>query len=237
MTDSEKLKNLLEDSEYAVFFGGAGTSTASGIPDFRSANGVFSSDYDGLSPEEIVSDDYFYGNTEKFYDFYKKRMLFPNAEPNKAHKKLAELEEKGIIKAVITQNIDGLHQKAGSKNVLELHGSALRNRCIRCGKRYGVEYILSSERVPRCTCGGIIKPDVVLYGEALDETVMDNATKEISKSDLLIVGGTSLTVYPAAAFIRFFRGKNLVVINKTATYADENADLVIRGNIAEVFDF
>lgn len=237
MTDQERLKSAIENGEYVVFFGGAGVSTASGIPDFRGANGIFTAGR-RFSAEQIVSSGFFYAHPKEFYDFYKSKMLYPNALPNRAHHKLAELESRGKVKAIITQNIDGLHQKAGSKNVIELHGSALRNYCQRCGKSFDLNYIVKSDGVPRCDkCGEIIKPDVVLYGEQLDETVLERAWEEVEKCDVLIVGGTSLSVYPAASFVYAFRGKTLVVINKTPTGADERASFVIRDNIAEAFDF
>lgn len=237
MENKQKFIDILTNSSHAVFFGGAGVSTASGIPDFRSSGGIFDAG-NGLMPEEIVSGRFFYSHPKEFYDFYRSRMLFPNAQPNKAHLKLAELEQKGIIKSVITQNIDGLHQKAGSKSVLELHGSALRNYCLHCGKFFDLDYIVNSDGVPRCDkCGGDIKPDVVLYGEQLDNYVMERAWEEVSEADLLIVGGTSLAVYPAASFVYAFRGKHLVVINKSPTDADGRADILFRENIAEVFDF
>lgn len=239
MDAKEKLVSLLKNSERAVFFGGAGTSTASGIPDFRSSGGIFNRDFNGtLSPEEIVSANFFYSHTAEFYEFYKKKMLFPDARPNRAHEKLAELEKQGVIKAIVTQNIDGLHQAAGSKNVLELHGSAHRNHCLSCGKNFDLRYVCSSQGIPRCDeCGGIIKPDVVLYGEALPDDVVEASIREIAEADLLIIGGTSLSVYPAASFAYAFKGSRLVVINRTPVGADSMAELVIRDDISEVFDF
>lgn len=231
---SLKFAEIIAESKSAVFFGGAGVSTESGIPDFRSPDGVFAQ-RGALSPEEIVSHDYFSAHPDKFYEFYRKRMLFPSAQPNAAHKYIARLEQVGKLSAVVTQNIDGLHQAAGSKKVFELHGSVHRNHCTHCGKFFGLDYILSSDGVPRCECGGIIKPDVVLYGEGLDNDVIAGAVKAISKADVLIIGGTSLVVYPAASFIDFFGGKHLVMINKSPTTADRRADLLINENIGEVF--
>lgn len=237
MTDKERLKQIFDEGKKIVFFGGAGVSTASGIPDFRGANGIFKSGR-RFSAEEIVSAGFFYARPEDFYAFYKSKMLYPDALPNRAHTKLAELEQQGKLSSVITQNIDGLHQKAGSKRVIELHGSALRNYCPCCGRKYTLEYVLQANRAPKCTvCDEIIKPDVVLYGEQLDENVLSDAWEEVSSCDTLIVGGTSLSVYPAASFVFAFSGKTLVVINKTPTDADEKASLVIRENIADVFDF
>ena len=217
-----------------MFFGGAGVSTASGIPDFRSADGIFIRNAE-LSPEQIVSAPFFHNFPEEFYKFYKEKMLFPSARPNAAHKKLAELEQKGKLRAVITQNIDGLHQAAGSKNVVELHGSVHRNYCMRCGKSFDLNYIVDSKGIPACPCGGTIKPDVVLYGESLNPRDIELAEKYTSEADLLIVGGTSLAVYPAASFVYNFRGKHLVLVNKSVTGADSAADLVFHDDIAEVF--
>lgn len=229
-------EELVKGSSHAVFFGGAGVSTASGIPDFRSASGVYNEKYGSFRPEEIVSADFFYRRTEDFYRFYREKMLFPNARPNAAHLKLAEWEREGYIKSVITQNIDGLHQSAGSKEVIELHGSALRNYCLSCGKEFSLEHIVRSEGVPVCDrCGGLIKPDVVLYGEQLKESDLERASDEIAACDVLIVGGTSLAVYPAAAFVYSFKGKDLIVINNSTTGADESATLVFREDIAAVF--
>jgi NAD-dependent deacetylase len=234
VTNTEKLQQVIDESENIVFFGGAGVSTESGIPDFRSQDGLYNLHYK-YPPEHIISHSFFVSNAEEFYRFYKDRMIYPSAQPGAAHKYLAELERAGKLKAVVTQNIDGLHQAAGSKNVYELHGSVLRNYCTRCGKFYPVSYIAESAGVPRCDCGGLIKPDVVLYEEGLDGEIMDAAVKAISEADTLIIGGTSLVVYPAAGFISFFRGKNLVVINKTPTPADSRATLVINAPIGEVF--
>ncbi len=216
-----------------VFFGGAGVSTESGIPDFRSADGLYHQKYK-VPPETIISHSFFLKNPEEFYRFYRDKMLYPDAAPDAAHIALAGLEKAGKLKAVITQNIDGLHQKAGSRTVYELHGSVLRNHCMKCGKFYGLDAIVHSEGVPRCTCGGIIKPDVVLYEESLDMNTLEKSVAAIENADLLIIGGTSLTVYPAAGLIDYFRGKHLVLINKTATSRDSQADLVIAAPIGEV---
>ncbi len=226
------LQSIIDEGRRIVFFGGAGVSTESGIPDFRSADGLYSQKYK-FPPEEIVSHQFFMDNTEEFYRFYRDRMIFPEAKPNAAHLKLAELERAGKLSAVITQNIDGLHTAAGSKRVIELHGSVHRNRCMKCGKSYGLDYIMSRDGVPRCECGGIVKPDVVLYGESLNDSDISSAVKEISEADVLIIGGTSLAVYPAAGLIRFFNGNRIVVINKSAISADRTADLVINGSIGE----
>ena len=229
-----KLQQAVNESNYIVFFGGAGVSTESGIPDFRSQDGLYSQKYK-YPPETIVSHTFFVRRTEEFYDFYRDKMIFKDAEPNAAHKKLAEMEAAGKLKAIVTQNIDGLHQKAGSKEVLELHGSTLRNYCMSCGKRYdGLEIITETEGIPRCSCGGTVRPDVVLYEEGLDNSVMRRAAEHISKADMLIIGGTSLIVYPAAGFIDYFRGKHLVVINMSSTSRDGAADIVIKGKIGEV---
>ncbi len=231
-----KLSEILKQSENIVFFGGAGVSTASGIPDFRSANGLYSMKYKrNLSPEELVSHTFFVKDTEMFYEFYKEHLVYPNAKPNDCHKALAKLEEMGKLKAVVTQNIDGLHQAAGSKVVYELHGSVLRNYCMSCHEFYDGEYVRNSEGIPKCSkCDGIIKPDVVLYEEGLDDATVDGAINAIMNADTLIVGGTSLVVYPAAGLLRYFGGDNLILINKTETQADKNADLVIHDDIAKV---
>lgn len=229
-----KLQKIIDESKNIVFFGGAGVSTESGIPDFRSADGIFSGKY-AYPPEVIVSHDFFMERTAEFYDFYRDRMIFPSAKPNAAHLFLAELERAGKLKAVITQNIDGLHQAAGSRAVFELHGTIRKNRCMRCGKFYPLDYILQSKGVPKCDCGGTVKPEVVLYGEGLDSAVVSGAVKAISEADALIIGGTSLVVYPAAGFIDFFRGKYTAVVNKSSTSADARADLVINAGIGEVF--
>lgn len=228
-----KLQEIIDDSENIVFFGGAGVSTESGIPDFRSADGIYHQQY-RYSPEQIVSHSFFVRNTEAFYEFYKDKMMFLEAKPNAAHLKLAQLEAEGKLKAVITQNIDGLHQVAGSKTVWELHGSIHRNYCQKCGKFYDASYVKHADGVPRCECGGLIKPDVVLYEEGLDPGVIDHSIRAIRESDTLIIGGTSLVVYPAAGFIDYFRGKHLVVINKSATAKEVRAELTIAAPIGEV---
>ena len=230
----EKLQEIIDDSENIVFFGGAGVSTESNIPDFRSADGLYQQKYK-YSPEQIVSHTFFMRNTEGFYEFYKEKMMFLDAKPNAAHKKLAELEKAGKLKAIITQNIDGLHQAAGSKNVYEIHGSIHRNYCMKCHKAYGPEEILYSQDVPRCSCGGMIKPDVVLYEEGLDMDTLQSAADFIRKADILIIGGTSLAVYPAAGLVDYYRGNKLVLINKSATPMDGKADLLIQDSIGEVF--
>ena len=229
----EKLQKIIDDSERIVFFGGAGVSTESNIPDFRSSDGLFRQQY-RYSPEQIVSHTFFMRKTEDFYDFYKNKMMFLDAKPNAAHLKLAELEEKGKLTAVITQNIDGLHQAAGSKKVLELHGSIMRNYCRKCGKFYDAPYVKYADGVPRCECGGVIKPDVVLYEEGLDSGIIDESIRMIREADTLIIGGTSLVVYPAAGFIDYFRGKHLVVINKSATAKEVGAELTIAAPIGEI---
>ena len=230
----EKLKELIENSNNIVFFGGAGVSTESGIPDFRSKDGLYNQKYD-YPPEQILSHTFFIRNTEEFYKFYKDKMNSLKYEPNITHLKLAELESKGKLKAVITQNIDGLHQKAGSKTVYELHGSVLRNYCMKCHKFYDADYVFNSDGIPKCKCGGIIKPDVVLYEEGLDDETINNSVYAISNADLLIVGGTSLLVQPAASLINYFRGKNLVLINKDSTPYDNFANLVINESLGKVF--
>lgn len=229
----KKLQEIIDDSSRIVFFGGAGVSTESNIPDFRSADGLYQQKYK-YSPEQIVSHSFFMRNTGAFYEFYKEKMMFLDAKPNAAHLKLAELEEKGKLTAVITQNIDGLHQAAGSRNVLELHGSIHRNYCRKCGEFYDAAYVKNSEGVPRCKCGGLIKPDVVLYEEGLDTMVIDRSIRAISEADTLIIGGTSLVVYPAAGFIDYFHGKHLVVINKSATAREVGAELSISAPIGEI---
>lgn len=235
--DQEKIKALqkmVDESSYIVFFGGAGVSTESGIPDFRSTDGLYQQKYK-YPPETIVSHSFFMQRTDEFYAFYKEKMLFPEAEPNAAHKTLARLEAEGKLKAVITQNIDGLHQKAGSRTVLELHGSVHRNYCMKCGAPYTLDYVMQADGIPRCEkCGGIVKPDVVLYEEGLDADTMRQAVYHISKADMLIIGGTSLAVYPAAGFIDYFEGKHLVIINMSPSPRDRNADLVIQDKIGEV---
>ncbi len=227
------LQEIIDHSKNIVFFGGAGVSTESGIPDFRSTDGLYNQKYD-YPPEEILSHTFFVSHTEAFYDFYRDKMLCLTAEPNAAHKKLVELEQKGKLSAVVTQNIDGLHQKAGSKNVFELHGSIHRNYCTQCHKFFDADFIANSVGVPTCDCGGIIKPDVVLYEEGLDDATVTGAVDAISSADCLIVAGTSLNVYPAAGFIRYFRGKYFVLINRDVTPADEYADLVIHDSVGKV---
>ena len=228
-----KLQEILKESERIVFFGGAGVSTESGIPDFRSVDGLYHMKYD-YPPETIISHSFFMRKPEEFYRFYKDKMLLEGAKPNAAHLALAKLERMGKLTAVVTQNIDGLHQAAGSKVVYELHGSVLRNYCMRCGKAYDMEYVKHSESVPKCSCGGTIKPDVVLYEEGLDQDVIRGAVSAISKADPLIIGGTSLVVYPAAGLIDYFSGKHLVVINRDATPRDNMADLLIQDSIGKV---
>ena len=234
MDERKRLKELVEESDNIVFFGGAGVSTESGIPDFISTDGLYHQEY-YYPPETILSHTFFMRNPEEFYRFYRNKMLCLDAEPNAAHRKLAELEARGKLKAVITQNIDGLHQKAGSREVLELHGSVLRNYCMRCGKFYDAEYMKQSKGVPVCECGEIIKPDVVLYEEGLDNGTITKAIQYISNADMLIIGGTSLVVYPAAGLVEYYRGNKLVVINKTVTPRDKYADLVVSGKIGEIF--
>jgi len=236
--DLEKLKRIIAGSDNIVFFGGAGVSTESGIPDFRSADGLYSESQaprgsfePAYPPETILSHSFFMSHTKEFYRFYKDKMLYPDARPNDAHYALAELEKQGKLKAVITQNVDGLHTVAGSVNVLELHGTALRNICMTCNECYPLEKIITAEEIPQCSCGGIIKPDVVLYEEALDPSVMTKATKAIYNADALIVGGTSLNVYPAAGMINHYRGNKLILINKSETPYDRYADLIIRESI------
>ena len=231
------LRQMIEESDNIVFFGGAGVSTESGIPDFRSVDGLYHQKYD-FPPETILSHTFYRRNKEEFYRFYHDKMLVTDAEPNAAHKKLAELEAEGKLRAVITQNIDGLHQKAGSKKVLELHGSIHRNYCEKCGKFFDAEYMKAQQGVPHCdACGGDIKPDVVLYEEGLDTETLEQAVYDISNADMLIVGGTSLVVYPAAGLIDYYRGHKLVLINKSETGADSRADLVIHRKIGEVLQF
>lgn len=226
------LQSMINESSRIVFFGGAGVSTESGIPDFRSADGLYNQKY-RYPPEQIISHSFFLHDPEEFYRFYRDRMIYREAKPNAAHLKLAELERAGKLSAVITQNIDGLHTDAGSRNVIELHGSIRRNHCMNCGRPYTLEQIINTTGVPRCECGGIIKPDVVLYEESLDEDCINRAINAISGADMLIIGGTSLVVQPAAGFIGFFRGKYLAVINKTPTPADKKADIVINASIGE----
>ena len=231
----ETLKDWIDHSDNIVFFGGAGVSTESGIPDFRSVDGLYNQQYD-YPPETILSHTFFRRNTEEFYRFYRAKMLALDAKPNAAHKKLAQWEQEGKLKAVVTQNIDGLHPAAGSKMVYELHGSVHRNYCQKCGAFYDARYMLESKGIPKCEkCGGIIKPDVVLYEEGLDDATMRGAIRAISHADVLIIGGTSLTVYPAAGLIDYYNGNKLVLINKSVTPMDSRADLLVQGPIGEIF--
>ena len=234
MGQIEKLQEWVRESDNIVVFGGAGVSPERGIPDFRSVDGLYHQQYD-YPPETILSHTFYRQKPEEFYRFYRAKMLCLDAKPNAAHTKLAQWEQEGKLKAVVTQNIDGLHQAAGSKVVLELHGSVLRNYCERCGVSYDAEYILQSEGVPACTCGGSIKPDVVLYEEGLDQKTLSDAVHYISGADVLIVGGTSLAVYPAAGLLDYYRGKKLVLVNKTPTPRDSIADLIVQGSIGEIF--
>lgn len=228
-----KLQEIIDDSRRIVFFGGAGVSTESGIPDFRSAEGIYHQHYK-YAPEQVVSHSFFKAHPDVFYEFYKEKMMCLDAEPNAAHRKLAQLEEAGRLTAVITQNIDGLHQKAGSKKVYELHGSIHRNYCQKCGRFYDAAFVKEAPGIPRCECGGIIKPDVVLYEESLDSMTIEKSIRAIAEADTLIIGGTSLVVYPAAGFIDYFRGKHLVVINKSATAREVGAELSISAPIGEI---
>ena len=231
---NETLKQWIEESKNIVFFGGAGVSTESGIPDFRSVDGLYNQKY-AWPPEQILSHDFFVHKPEEFFRFYRDKILVTDVEPNPAHIKLAQWEVEGKLKAVVTQNIDGLHQKAGSRLVYELHGSIHRNYCRKCGKFYTAEQLMEMDNVPKCSCGGIIKPDVVCYGESLDSGVLNAAMNAIARADMLIIGGTSLVVYPAAGLIDLFEGKHLVLINKTPTQRDDLADLIIRDPIGQVF--
>lgn len=236
MTNQEnlqKLQEMIQNARNLVFFGGAGVSTESGIPDFRSTDGLYHLKYD-VPPEQILSHSYFMAHPEKFFAFYRDKMLYLDAQPNPAHRKLAELEQAGILSAIVTQNIDGLHQLAGSRTVHELHGSVHRNYCLHCGKAYSAGFMRESEGIPRCDCGGIIKPDVVLYEESLPDGTVDQAVRAISRADVLIIGGTSLNVYPAAGFLRYFHGKHLIIMNRDTTPADNRAELCIRENIGEI---
>lgn len=233
MCVQKQLQNITDNAKHIVFFGGAGVSTESGIKDFRSQDGLYSQKYD-VPPETILSHTYFMQHTENFFKFYRDKMLCLSAKPNAAHYALTRLEEKGKLCGVVTQNIDGLHTAAGTKNVFELHGSVHRNYCMKCGKSYTAEFMLKSEGIPRCECGGIIKPDVVLYEEPLCDETVNGAVNAIRCADVMIVAGTSLTVYPAAGLLRYFRGDKLVLINRSATPADETADLVLRQNVGEV---
>lgn len=227
------LQEIIDESKNIVFFGGAGVSTESGIPDFRSVDGLYNQKYD-YPPEEILSHTFFLNKTDEFYRFYRDKMLALDAKPNAAHIKLSQLEKAGKLSAVVTQNIDGLHQLAGSKNVFELHGSVHRNYCTKCHKSFSAQFIKDSVDVPKCECGGIIKPDVVLYEEGLDDLTVNGAIDAIRQADCLIVAGTSLNVYPAAGFIRYFNGKHFVLINKSATSADKYADLVIHDSVGKI---
>ena len=229
----DELKKMVDDSNNIVFFGGAGVSTESGIPDFRSVDGLYNQKYD-YPPETILSHSFFMRKTEEFYKFYRDKMICTSAKPNYAHIALAKLEEMGKLKAVVTQNIDGLHQMAGSKIVYELHGSVLRNYCMKCRKFYGLEAITESTGIPKCTCGGTIKPDVVLYEEGLDDDTVKKAVRAIARADVLIIGGTSLNVYPAASFIKYFQGSQIVLINKSETPFDTDANVIIRDPIGQV---
>jgi len=236
LSENEKMElfqKWIDESAGAVFFGGAGVSTESGIPDFRSTDGLYNQKY-AYPPETIISHEFFYENTEEFYRFYRDKLLAPGIKPNVAHFKLAELEAAGKLKAVITQNIDGLHQMAGSRNIFELHGAVSRNYCTKCHREYSAEFIIDSTGVPLCECGGLIKPDVVLYNESLDDNVVNGAVKAISEADLLIVGGTSLVVYPAAGLLRYFKGSHIVLINRDRTAFDKNCDLVFNDSIGKI---
>ena len=234
--DIQKLKQMIENSKSTVFLGGAGVSTESGIPDFRSAAGLYSKDNDlGYAPEYLLSHSFFANETEKFFDYYRNNLIYKDAKPNKAHIALAELEKRGKLDAVVTQNIDGLHELAGSKNVIEIHGSVFRNYCVSCGKKYDVKKVIDAKGIPTCdACGGVVRPDVVLYEEGLNMSLLDNAINYIQNAKTLIVGGTSLNVYPVAGLLEYFRGKNLVIINKTITSYDNRADLVFRDSIGDV---
>lgn len=230
---NEQLRQWVKESRRIVFFGGAGVSTESGIPDFRSVDGLYSQKWED-PPETIVSHTYYERKPEKFFRFYREKLLVSGVQPNAAHRKLAEWEQQGKLRAIVTQNIDGLHQAAGSREVLELHGSTLRNYCEKCGKFYDADFIRNSEGVPKCTCGGRVKPDVVLYEEGLDGNLLERAIRYIANADVLIIAGTSLAVYPAAGLINYYRGSKLVVINKTPLRSDLGADLVITGAVGEV---
>jgi len=232
----DALAEILAQSKRIVFFGGAGVSTASGIPDFRSADGLYAAEYEGLSPEMILSKSFFYLQPETFFDFWRKNMVHPEAKPNAAHRYLARLEKENRLRGIVTQNIDGLHRAAGNIRVYEIHGNAFQNHCMECGETYPAEAVLEAEGIPRCECGGVIRPDVVLYGEPLEKYVCIGAIREITNADTLIVAGTSLSVEPAASFISHFRGKRLVVINREETSADGRANLVLRGDVAGVFE-
>ena len=235
MDKKRQFQDIIKQSNNIVFFGGAGVSTESNIPDFRSVDGLYNTKYK-YPPETILSHTFFMNNTEEFFKFYRDKMLVPNARPNITHEKLAELEKENKLKAIVTQNIDGLHEMAGSKNVLNLHGTVYKNHCMYCGKSYPMEYVKDSTGIPRCeVCGGIVKPDVVLYEENLDETVLEKSVNAIAEAEVLIVGGTSLTVYPAAGLINYFNGKHLILINKQQTRYDNIADLVFNESLGEIF--
>lgn len=233
---ANKLKEMIDKSNNIVFFGGAGVSTESGIPDFRSGNGLYNIvENRKYSPEEMLSHCFFYSNTRDFYNFYREKMIYQKARPNEAHVALAKLEERGKLKAVITQNIDGLHQAAGSKNVFELHGSVLRNYCISCNTFQDLDFIMKSKDIPKCpNCGGVVKPDVVLYGEGLHKDIISGAINAIANADMLIIGGTSLVVYPAASLIRYYEGNKLILINKSSTQYDDKANLVINDSVGKI---
>ena len=232
----KELKKIIDESNNIVFFGGAGVSTESGIPDFRSANGIYNQDLGRtVSPEEMISHTFYMRHPEDFFEFYRDKLIYENAEPNNCHKALAELEKQGKVKAIVTQNIDGLHQKAGSRNVLELHGSIHRNRCLKCAKFFPPEYIRDSVGIPKCACNGVIKPEVVLYEEGLDDDVIAASIHHIRTADTMIIAGTSLTVYPAAGLVHYFKGKHLVLINRDVTPMDDRADLVIHDSVGKVF--
>lgn len=233
MSTLQELQRVIDNSKSIVFFGGAGVSTESGIPDFRSVDGLYNQKYD-YPPEEILSHTFFRKHTDEFYRFYRDKMLCLDKKPNKAHLKLAELEQAGKLSAVITQNIDGLHQAAGSKKVYELHGSVLRNYCLKCHKFHSAEFIKQSRGVPHCECGGVVKPDVVLYEEGLDDKIVSGALNVIQNADTMIIAGTSLTVYPAAGFVRYFSGNNLILINRDETPLDNSADMVFRDKVGEL---
>ena len=235
----QELQKMIDQSQRIVFFGGAGVSTESGIPDFRSQDGLYQQEWK-YPPETIISRSFFDSDPKEFYRFYRKKLIIKDVKPNITHYKLAELEKAGKLTAVVTQNIDGLHQLAGSKNVYELHGSTLRNYCMKCGKSYDIDFIAASEnspdKLPRCSCGGLVKPDVVLYEEGLKDSIINGSIEAIASADMLIIGGTSLVVYPAAGLIRYFRGKHIVLINKSETQADSMADLVIHDSLGKVFE-
>lgn len=231
----EKLREIINNSDNIVFFGGAGVSTESNIPDFRSAAGLYhEKNASRYSPEEMLSHSFFVSNTKEFYDFYRSKMIYKDAKPNNAHISLAKLEKQGKLKAVITQNIDGLHQAAGSKEVLELHGSVHRNYCMNCHKFFDLDYIIESKDIPLCSCGGIVKPDVVLYEESLDMDILEKAVSYIKNCDVLIIGGTSLSVYPSAGLVQYYKGNKLILINKSATQYDSRANMIITEKIGEV---